>query len=469
MATASALLESKLSQQNETSSTHLDLSGTSIRHEREAKKVAHWINHNQPEVINLSGCAITSHILRVMSISLRKNAQLRELSLQNNDIDTAGCGVLSDILRTNVSIQSINILGNRICPPDTNADIASSQTVGMSGWKGIQDENAHTSTNAKLTQEEVDETEIQDFVETCNEMQNLRSVCGCTVVRSEITLSTEPAHNISTNHRNSNILLLGIELKLGAEAKSLQFCGSEGLSEICDTLRENRSIVRVKLCRFQQQQQSGPTECNFETPLKNFIEHNTTLRTLQLQFDAGEGTSAASVVPNAATTSLESGKSALLCAVRAMELNTGVTTLQLENWPRDYETLSAIGVLLRKNSNLLHLALFNTVLRIEDLQLICIALEYNKTLRVLSISHDVIKSLAAAKSATSTTTTTTITSSNKTLLLTSEMKDMLDAAARARKTAFIIRFVTVLRHALIVTLFATCGAFLPLNLFFALS
>ena len=166
------MLEEKLHQQRESSSTYLNLSKTSIQTDRDAKKVAHWTNENQPHTVDLSDCDLTSKTLRVISQSLRKNTKLKLLQLQNNNIDASGCGMLSDILRKNTSIQSLNLLGNHICPDDS-----------PSHAKNL---------NSSKDEDEEEESEIQDFVETCNEMQNIRSICGCLEFQEqEVTLFTD--------------------------------------------------------------------------------------------------------------------------------------------------------------------------------------------------------------------------------------------------------------------------------------
>ncbi|KAJ1387114.1 hypothetical protein B484DRAFT_7883, partial [Ochromonadaceae sp. CCMP2298] len=317
----------------------LDLTATKIRSEQTAKKVAQWIKDNQPKEVILDDCGITTKSLRVLSLALRRNAKLLRLSLLRNHIGQSSCAAVSDILRKNSSIRYVNLLGNRICPDDSG------------------------------DAESDDGEEIQDFVDTCNEMRNIRSVCGCDDQQHEVSVSIVQG----SAGFNSDVLLLGMELKLSTHLKSLQFRGFWGLSEVFEALKDNTSVVRAKFCDLAKGQS------DFDLALVSFLIKNYSLRTLQMGFAGGRRSES---------------KCVLLCVLRGLAQNVGATCLQLENWHRDHETVSALGAMLRRNSTLLHLALFHreaggshAALRAEDMHELAAALTFNKTLRVLFIHN----------------------------------------------------------------------------------
>lgn len=369
-----------------------------IATEQSARKFAAWIDDNHPEEVDLAARNVNDEIVRILSKSLRRDKKLRQLSLCNNRITSGSCSIVADILRNNSNVTSLNLLYNSIC----------------STASGNYDSQSF----------------IHEFVETCNEMQNIRSVCGCSSFNNELVLASDDDKELS------NVLLLGIDLRLDTDLISLRYRGSLGLSEIFESLRDNRSLVRGTFSCIQ----SGSGE--FDLALITFLEHNLSAKTLQFAFTAIDQTDK-STISSAVESEAEFAKSIMLCIVRSMEKNLGVTCLQLDSWPRDRETLTGLVSMLRKNCTLLHLALFSSVLRTSDLEAIAGALEYNTTLRVLYINDRSCRehnnSGGRAPSGESSGSSSSSGGSVGKYLLTADVVYLLEAAAKKRKVPFIIR------------------------------
>lgn len=348
------------------------------------RKFAKWVDENHPVELDLASRDVNDLTLKIMSTSLRRNNKLRQLLLNNNSITANGCGIVADVLRNNSTICSINLLYNPICA--TTSDSYDNQAS------------------------------IHDFVETCNEMQNIRSVCGLGLLDNEVVLSS------NDDKEQSNVLLLGIDLRLDTDLTSLRYGGSLGLSEIFESLRDNRSLVRASFTGVQ------PGSGEFDLALITFLEHNLSVKTLQFAFSpiAKEGTDHREA---------ESTKNILMCIARSMEKNLGVTCLQLDAWPRDRETVTALASMLRKNSTLLHLALFNSALRVVDMETIGGALEYNTTLRVLYINENSCESPSGGQGESPDNGGLV-----KMHLLTAGVMHAFEAAAKKRRAPFIIRY-----------------------------
>lgn len=342
-----------------------------ITNDSDARKFAVWVDENHPTEVNLSSSSVTDQTLKLVATSLRRNHKLQRVTLDNNSITGTGCSIVADILRNNAHISSVTLLHNPIC---SNAQLYDNQAS------------------------------IREFVETCNEMQNIRSVCGCSSSVNEVSLAS------SDDTEQSNVLLLGIDLRLDTDLLSLRYGGSAGLSEVFESLRDNRSLVRGAFCDLRASSEE------FDLALITFLEQNMAIKTLQFSFSADNKSTEAA--------ELGSEKGIMLCIARSMEKNLGVTCLQLDSWPRDRETVTGIVSMLRKNTTLLHVALFNTPLRVSDLEAMAGALEYNTTLRVLHINDASCehKGSSVAKH-----------------LLTAEVVQAFETAAKKRKSPFIIR------------------------------
>lgn len=374
----------------------MDISHILVDDAESAKRVAKSIAENSFIDVDLSGCGITSRTLRMLSGSLRKNHQLQYLFLNNNKLDPAGIKTIIDILHENNNIESINLRGNQLFPA----------------------EGARTE-----VKDEEELTEIEELVETCCDLQNLKSICGCGEFNQEIVVSATE----SDIELYSDVLLLGIELKLGVDLTSLQYWGPVGLSEVFEGLKDNRTVLHAQFSRFQ-----GGT-VDFSLPMLSFLQNNSTVKSLQFAFDQPDPAAAAGYSKQ--QKQLLPGKSTLLCLLRGLENNVGVTSLQLDCWVRDTETTLAIAALLRKNTTLLHLTLFGSSLRAEDLVLIAHSLEYNHSLRMLSVN----KAAYIADEAVAANKSKIKPPPGGNLLLAPEVKARFEASAKARKLPFIVR------------------------------
>lgn len=49
-----------------------------------------------------------------MKTTLQINSTLKEIFLEKNKINNAGCAVISDILNTNKNVEMISVLGNKV-------------------------------------------------------------------------------------------------------------------------------------------------------------------------------------------------------------------------------------------------------------------------------------------------------------------------------------------------------------------
>lgn len=390
-----SLLSSKL--QECTGQPILDLSHVHLHDERDAKKVAKSITENSFIDIDLSVCSITSQALRILSSSLRKNHQLQYLFLNNNCIDPTGIVVIIDILRGNKNIESINLRGNQLFPAEVSGTEA---------------------------EEDADQSDIEELVETCCELQNLKSICGCGEFSQEIVV----CRSDSDSELYSDVLLLGIELKLGVDLTSLKYWGPVGLSEVFEALKDNRTVLHAEFHCFQD------GAIDFGLPLITFLQNNSTIKSLSFAFSHHDPSATAGY--SKLQKMLLSGKNTLLCLLRSLENNVGVTSLQLDAWVRDTETVLALAALLRKNATLLHLTLFGSNLRAEDFVLLAHSLEYNHTLRVLCVN----KAAYIADEATAANKSKSKPPPGGNLLLSPEVKTRFEAAAKARKLPFLIRY-----------------------------
>jgi hypothetical protein len=417
--------ENLLDLQADQSPTSLKLT-TIIQSEQDAKSVASWISEHHPESIRLEGCGVTNNILQKLVLSIRKDSRLKFLSLLNNEIDYQACGTLSDTLRLNTTIDSINLLGNRLCPTEAKLVTNHESPIGGDLLKDSR------SSAQESPFDEEDQVSLLEFVITCNEMQNLRSVCGCKYNHNEVIISTvTPSKECA-----SDILLLGIDLKLSTDLLSLQLSGSMGLCEIFEALKDNQAVIRATFGSFYN------PDRDFDLALLMFLERNTQLLTLQFCFthddietasktavDAANAETLSTVTLATRSTTLalqhhtksvsawspakqqqqrqrlqrsnESDRNIMLCILSAMAKNDGITTLQLDEWPRSHETIVSMAAMLRSNAHLLHLGLFGTAMKPEDLVAIAGGLEYNTALRVLFLGESCAAAAAAAAATSS--------------------------------------------------------------------
>jgi hypothetical protein len=405
---------------------------TIIQSEQDAKCVASWISEHHPESIRLEGCGVTNNILQKLVLSIRKDSRLKFLSLLNNEIDYQACGTLSDTLRLNTAIDSINLLGNRLCPTEVKLITNHESPIGGDPLK-----NSRSSAQESPFDEE-DQVSLLEFVITCNEMQNLRSVCGCKYNHNEVIISTvTPSKECA-----SDILLLGIDLKLSTDLLSLQLTGSMGLCEIFEALKDNQAVIRATFGSFYN------PDRDFDLALLMFLERNTQLLTLQFCFTHDDNETASKTTVDAANAetlstvklatrsttlalqhhtksvsawspakqqqrqrlqrSNESDRNIMLCILSAMAKNDGITTLQMDEWPRSHEIIVSMAAMLRSNAHLLHLGLFGTAMKPEDLVTIAGGLEYNTALRVLFLSESCAAAAATAATTSAAAATPTV-------------------------------------------------------------
>ena len=394
----------------------LDLSHIDLSNEGDAKSVVKSVYENKFIDIDLSVCGITSDVLRTLASSLRKNTQLQYLFLNNNSIDSTGIATITGILRVNKNIESINLRGNQLFP----AEITYTED------------------------DEEDQSEIEELVETCCELQNLKSICGCGEFNQEIVVSATG----SDSELYSDILLLGIELKLGVDLTSLQYWGSVGLSEVFEALKDNRTVLHAQFNRFQE------GTIDFDSLLMNCLQSNSNLKSLQFAFEPFDASN--TVGYGKLQRQQQAGKNTLIAIWNSLENNVGVTSLQLDAWARDADTTAALAVLLRKNATLLHLSLFHTALLVEDLVMIAHSLEYNNTLRVISVNKTAYIASDTSNGRTSPNHLTQSSGGRSTvrgskifkmkppagtnLLTIPEVRARFEAAYKARKVPFIIRY-----------------------------
>ena len=238
----------------------------------------------------------------------------------------------------------------------------------------------------------------------CTAGQRDLTACGCSLTAQELVIASTISRSDDDGgvvtaaerrrRRESDTLCVAIDVKLNSTLRSLQIDCSrcKGLVAVLRELVTNKHVLRLKLFNLTHASLVDNDHSRMDDVTAVFEElltKNTTLRTLQLHFlthyDDDEGKGGGGV-------SME--QRILLAVLSGLQRNEGLTTLQLDHWAKDSAVLLALGSALKSAASLHRLGLFHcrdshsssSSWSKDDITKIASCLQYNTTLRVLSMT-----------------------------------------------------------------------------------
>jgi len=261
---------------------------------------------------------------------------------------------------------------------------------------------------------------MKDLQQTCKAAgERSLSVCGCS---QELVIASrsDNAEQSIAESRESDAVCAAIEVKLNTTLLSLQIDCSlcRGLLAVLRGLVANKHILRLKLFNLTHTslfvEDSNSHTDDVAAAFEELLSQNTTLRTLQLHF------------LKQSVNGDQMEKRVLLSVLSGLLCNEGLTTLQLDHWMKDSSVLVALCSTLKREglksaASLHRLGLFHCLgshWSVDDLSKIASCLQYNTTLRVLTIGSRVREGAGQ---------------------LTTDMQDLFASAARDRTLPLVVR------------------------------